>query len=192
MSEQTDQLRKLFEQGATLLATAKYPPSELLDEFSPEFVDDTQMTVWRTRVRSFTRALNLADDTYVSALEEHLRYDKAQSVEAALALLEALAEDIDTGTLAVPSSSYVVPLVHIEKIFDRFHIMVRQMLNRHDNRDTLKINDEYDVQDIPSVVGVLQSHALLDTRSRGQHAHSHRSAKGSSQHFGRLADVPVQ
>ncbi len=33
-------------------------------------------------------------------------------------------------------------------IFERFHIVARQLLRRHSNRNTLKINDEYDVQDL--------------------------------------------
>lgn len=33
-------------------------------------------------------------------------------------------------------------------IFERFHIVARQMKRRHDSRETLVINDEYDVQDL--------------------------------------------
>ena len=36
----------------------------------------------------------------------------------------------------------------IEIILARFHQVVRQLLQRHDNRPTLDINDEYDMQDL--------------------------------------------
>jgi hypothetical protein len=36
----------------------------------------------------------------------------------------------------------------LENIFDKFHVVARQLLRRHDNRETLKVNDEYDVQDL--------------------------------------------
>ena len=36
----------------------------------------------------------------------------------------------------------------MEFVCSRFHAVARQILRRHDNRDTLKINDEYDVQDL--------------------------------------------
>ncbi len=36
----------------------------------------------------------------------------------------------------------------IIKLINRFHIIVRQMLHRHSNRNTIEINDEYDVQDL--------------------------------------------
>ena len=33
-------------------------------------------------------------------------------------------------------------------LFERFFKVARQLRNRHDNRDTIRINDEYDVQDL--------------------------------------------
>lgn len=33
-------------------------------------------------------------------------------------------------------------------LFERFHSVARQIKNRYNNRDTIKINDEYDVQDL--------------------------------------------
>src|SRR3990172_7400109 len=40
------------------------------------------------------------------------------------------------------------PLLQIERILDRFHLVVRQLESRHENRPTLIISDEYDVQDL--------------------------------------------
>lgn len=39
-------------------------------------------------------------------------------------------------------------LATIEKLCTRFHLVVRQLRNRHNSRDTLDIEDEYDVQDL--------------------------------------------
>ena len=36
----------------------------------------------------------------------------------------------------------------ILNIFNRFHLIARQLKDRHENRETLLINDEYDVQDL--------------------------------------------
>lgn len=36
----------------------------------------------------------------------------------------------------------------LNMVFERFHTVARQMRRRHDGRDTLIINDEYDVQDM--------------------------------------------
>lgn len=40
------------------------------------------------------------------------------------------------------------PLAKIEKICNRFHLVARQIRARHDNRQTIDIEDEYDVQDL--------------------------------------------
>jgi hypothetical protein len=40
------------------------------------------------------------------------------------------------------------PLIKVEKICNRFHLIARQIRERHDNRDTINIEDEYDVQDL--------------------------------------------
>lgn len=39
-------------------------------------------------------------------------------------------------------------LTILERIFSRFHRIYLQLQNRHDNRPTIKIDDEYDVQDL--------------------------------------------
>jgi hypothetical protein len=36
----------------------------------------------------------------------------------------------------------------IETVLDRFHAVVRQLRHRHDNRNTLSVEDEYDAQDL--------------------------------------------
>ena len=36
----------------------------------------------------------------------------------------------------------------LEIIFTKFHSVAQQLKRRHDNRETLKVNDEYDVQDL--------------------------------------------
>lgn len=36
----------------------------------------------------------------------------------------------------------------LEQVFGKFHIVARQLLRRHADRDTIKISDEYDVQDL--------------------------------------------
>lgn len=44
------------------------------------------------------------------------------------------------------------PLDVVEHICGRFHLVARQLRNRHDNRSTLEISDEYDVQDLLHVL----------------------------------------
>ncbi len=36
----------------------------------------------------------------------------------------------------------------VENLFNKFHKITRQLRKRHGGRDTLDVNDEYDVQDL--------------------------------------------
>lgn len=40
------------------------------------------------------------------------------------------------------------PVLLIENLCNKFHLIVRQIRQRHDSRPTLDVNDEYDVQDL--------------------------------------------
>ncbi|MGP8069361.1 MAG: hypothetical protein ACLP5V_05680 [Candidatus Bathyarchaeia archaeon] len=59
------------------------------------------------------------------------------------AILNALNFDPTT-----PTTPKATPPQVITRICNRFHYVARQMLSRHDKRETLTIRDEYDVQDL--------------------------------------------
>lgn len=42
----------------------------------------------------------------------------------------------------------VDPSIFLTRLFSRFHLVARQLRERYDERKTLDINDEYDVQDL--------------------------------------------
>lgn len=68
--------------------------------------------------------------------------------ESARAVLNSMIDEIDeywTGDEANDSTSAPA---RVERICSRFHIVARQLRDRHDHRPTIDINDEYDVQDL--------------------------------------------
>jgi hypothetical protein len=150
IAKQAEHLRRLADAGESFLASAKYPPIDLVGTYEgcPRFVDPVQLAVWRTRVFSFLRALNLTDDTYPDSIRGVLAFEKEESVRTAVATIRALAEDIEVGAIPLTAQSYSGPLVELESLFNRFHLVARQMLQRYGGRPTLAIGDEYDVQDL--------------------------------------------
>ena len=44
------------------------------------------------------------------------------------------------------------PIVVLKDVFSKFHLIAQKLLNRHADRETLKITDEYDVQDLLSAL----------------------------------------
>ncbi|RLA97777.1 MAG: hypothetical protein DRG83_15360 [Deltaproteobacteria bacterium] len=69
--------------------------------------------------------------------------------EDAEAILRSITEELlefqGIGNLEEKSANAVKDL---ERIFDRFHQVARQLRNRREGRPTLDVNDEYDVQDL--------------------------------------------
>ncbi|MBI1743284.1 hypothetical protein HYR54_09515 [Candidatus Acetothermia bacterium] len=68
--------------------------------------------------------------------------------ETAEAQLEALLTEVTTfwSDEAVPAAT--TPAESLAVLFDRFHVVARQLRARHASRPTLNISDEYDVQDL--------------------------------------------
>jgi len=59
-----------------------------------------------------------------------------------------VAEDLSAGGPADLPIAAIDPVEQIERICERFHLSVRQLRSRHNDRDSLNVNDEYDVQDL--------------------------------------------
>ena len=47
------------------------------------------------------------------------------------------------------------PIEALQRVFSKFHLIARELRRRHDNRDTLDVGDEYDVQDLLAALLVL-------------------------------------
>lgn len=75
-----------------------------------------------------------------------------EDLEKAEAILNDALEEIgiqyETESLQEKPQEYLGPIEVIENILKRFHIVVNQLQQRHQNRGTLQITDEYDVQDL--------------------------------------------
>jgi REase_DpnII-MboI len=72
-----------------------------------------------------------------------------EGLEKAKSILQSMLEEVDE--YGINSSEAQIEsdkLRHIEKLCDRFHLVGHQLRNRHNNRTTLEIDDEYDVQDL--------------------------------------------
>jgi len=70
-----------------------------------------------------------------------------------LNLLTTVVKEIETFDTDGSPNASAGPIDYVRRICERFHIVSRQLLERHDGRPTLEIENEYDVQDL--------MHALL-------------------------------
>lgn len=77
------------------------------------------------------------------------RYTKG--LESAKSVLQSIFQEMEEfwHGPATPDMQAVVDTTRVlEKLFNRFHIVARQLRSRYANRATLEIDDEYDVQDL--------------------------------------------
>lgn len=69
-------------------------------------------------------------------------------LESARSVLRSLIDEVQEYWGLVASESKEDALSIVEKLCSRFHLVARQIRARHDDRPTLEVEDEYDVQDL--------------------------------------------
>lgn len=106
-----------------------------------ELFSEDEMTKFRQRVIS---GVLVGSKTFA---EELKRYQ--QHIERCIAVLEAYKVKIEhfwsDNETEVEKND---PLSTIEHLCSKFHLVARQLKERHEKRETLSIEDEYDVQDL--------------------------------------------
>lgn len=105
---------------------------------------------WKSEILSLLKSLNLDETVYYKTIDQCKHFSrmplKQEDINTIISQLISLSSQLQEGVLypvkTVPSLS------DLENIFDKFACVARQLRTRHDNRETLTIKDEYDVQDL--------------------------------------------
>ena len=88
-------------------------------------------------------------DTPHSRFVKVFEQDMNTTIEDLKRLLEdELDKEPESDNSAVKVESEMDYVSIIKNIFDRFHMVCRQLRNRYESRETLDVSDEYDVQDL--------------------------------------------
>ena len=131
------QIEELIQKGNRLAASA--------DGYG--VVDFSRFDAWRAEILTILRYANLDVAEYVEQIKDS-RNNGRRYVLAVNTTLQTIIEQINNGILTTNAKVSVNAELELETIFDRFHIVARQLRTRHDSRNTLEITDEYDVQDL--------------------------------------------
>lgn len=124
---------------------------ELNSDWIPENVQEIT-----TLACAAIRRLASAGSIYIEQMDSVLEHtpksvtrSRDEEVEFRLrGILSALRADIENGRMLEPLKSDIPAFLQIEKLLTRFHSVAQQLTKRHSHRDSLWINDEYDVQDL--------------------------------------------
>ena len=120
-----------------------------------KWLRDTQVAIERlfgteTRhINDFNFISYRPSSIYVGMTESDWIEGRAKGLGKAKAVIESILDEIDEyGFPASHASPVPDRLSLIELICTRFHSVVRQLQHRHGDRDSISVDDEYDVQDI--------------------------------------------
>jgi hypothetical protein len=111
-------------------------------------LDSQAFASWQTQVINYLRSNLPVDNQYLISFTENVKDGYRSSVEKGVGILESVKEDVNLGLLTTFGSEKFNPINPLIKIFSKFHEISRQLRHRYNDRETLNITDEYDVQDL--------------------------------------------
>jgi hypothetical protein len=136
-----------------------------MPRFSPEFKKwkrDTEVAIERIFGEETRHVKDFADIRYNLGMFTNLTPDSAfderfrEGLQNARQILYSFIEEIKEYWDDEPQPASRNAIATIENICHRFHAVVRRMRQRYNNRDTLNVEDEYDVQDLLHAVLALE------------------------------------
>ena len=139
-----EKVEQLIKKGHDVLATDHPNP--------PNFIgfptlDSGAFSAWQTQCLNFLESNLPPGSSYLISFKDKIKSGHTGLVKAGIGMLQSLKEDLETGAIGSEQSDQN-PITGIENICKRFHLIARQLRSRHDNRPTLDVQDEYDVQDL--------------------------------------------
>lgn len=139
-----ERVQKLIQKGRSVLGTHKPNP--------PGFIgfptlDAGAFSAWKAQCLNFLETKLPQSNSYVERFKDEVTRGFNACVNSGVGILESLKEDLEAGNIGNIAPDYT-PLHQIENICERFHLIARQMRSRHEDRETLDVQDEYDVQNL--------------------------------------------
>ena len=139
-----ERVQRLIEKGHKVLATyTPYLPSVI----RLPTLDSKAFSAWHSQCLNFLESRLASSSPYTRTFREKVEIGDIESVKSGIGILESVKEDLESSVIEDELIGEN-PIDTICKLCDRFHFVARQIRNRHSNRPTLDIRDEYDVQDL--------------------------------------------
>lgn len=144
----------VLEKGNRVLASHKPTRRNLIG--APP-LDSDLFNEWKSQSLAFLIQIAGSGHVYTDLFREATEKGGYIScVKSGIGVLKAVQNDIFTGSFVLDAKGQSImqePLLLLDQICSRFHLIARQLRSRREGRATLSVSDEYDVQDL--------THALL-------------------------------
>ncbi len=139
-----EKVERLIQKGREVLATHTPNPPGVIGFPT---LDSGAFATWKTQCLSFLESQFSSTNPYFLEFQDKVKDPYTGSTETGIGVLKAVKEEIESGDIGdfIDTKS---PIELVKNLCDRFHLVARQIRDRHDDRDTIDILDEYDVQDL--------------------------------------------
>lgn len=136
-----EEIENLIQEGNNVLKT-RYNSDR-----TGMYVDDAKYNSWMAKALAFLKLFLEDDNEFIKGLQKshHSYYLEASTC---VKIIENVKEYIDKDFIIFEQKNKVDIDSILDIIFSRFYKVSRQLRCRYDNRETIKIEDEYDVQDL--------------------------------------------
>jgi len=112
-----------------------------------DYVDVSIYKAWWIKIKSFLGMFLASDNTYMLEVNK-LEQNSLSNLHTCIQILTDIKDYVEKGHIPLVLSSSQDVSALLNTVFSKFHRVARQLRTRYNNRGTLEINDEYDVQDL--------------------------------------------
>ncbi len=117
------------------------------NEYYADYISEGRFDAWRNKVLAFFRTIQIVPPEIVHSIEQ-MKNDYVDYIDDLQAQISTLISLIEKDYIDISSKENMGNPSSLEIVFKRFHCVARQLQTRYDDRASLTIRDEYDVQDL--------------------------------------------
>lgn len=115
--------------------------------YGEKWISEGLFDAWRNKILTFLRVSRINPSEIVTSIET-MGHVFPEHIDGIQAQLKSLIELIQDDLIDISGNNNSFDQTNLELIFNKFHKIARQLRTRYSDRETLKITDEYDVQDL--------------------------------------------
>lgn len=125
----------------------KVRASEFRGSFGEKWISEGLFDAWRNKILTLLRVSRINPSEIVMSIET-MGHVFPEHIDGIQAQLKSLIELIQDDLIDISGNNNSFDQTNLELVFNKFHKIARQLRTRYSDRETLKISDEYDVQDL--------------------------------------------
>jgi len=139
-----ERVKRLIQKGHEVLSTHSPNPPGVIGFPT---LDSGAFSAWQSQCLNFLESRLPHNSPYTREFRDKIKRGYRGAVKSGIGILESVKEDFETSAIP-PEEAADNPVELVRVLCGRFHLIVRQLRSRHDDRQTLDVQDEYDVQDL--------------------------------------------